>query len=100
MAKGSRKARRRAKRGASPYEQWRGTPIAKKYVGTERCAPLREGASAKVCVYGAKYGFSSWLVSSTGKKGAPIYVPSSARTPQKALARAIAEARRISNKSR
>jgi hypothetical protein len=92
--KGFRKARRRAKRGASPYEQWRGTPIAKKYAGTERCAALTPTSNARVCVYGAKYGFSAWLVSKAGKKGAPLSVPSSARTPHEALKHAMRAARR------
>jgi hypothetical protein len=95
--KGFRKAKRRAKHGASPYEQWRGTPIAKKYAGTEKCTSYK---NAKVCVYGAKYGFSAWLVSKEGKKGAPLSVPSSARTPHEALKAATREVRRVSRISR
>ena len=65
-------------------------PIAKAHVGVERCVPFNK--QTRICVYGAKYGFSAWLTSNAGNKLAPISI--NARSPREALDQAMRSAKR------
>jgi len=62
-----------------------------RFIGVERCRKFTP--QTKICVYGARYGFSAWLTDRSGRKLAPISI--NARTAKAALRQAYKRASAI-----